>query len=110
MRIKYKNNKLGKQLANASSIKMNFGVNAKRISIRLADIESSPTLAVLIQIRAANCHPLGGDRKGEWAVDVSGNFRMIFELDHDPLPQTNDGFIDVSSITDIRIVEIGDYH
>lgn len=26
-------------------------------------------------------HPLKGDRKGEWAVDVSGNWRITFRFD-----------------------------
>lgn len=110
MKIEYKRNKLKKQLSNASEIKKNFGVNAKRLSSRLDDIESSPTLAVLIQIPATNCHPLTGDRNGEWAVDVSGNFRLVFEIDHDPIPKTVDGGIDVQTVTNICILEIGDYH
>jgi toxin HigB-1 len=26
-------------------------------------------------------HPLKGDRKGEWAVSVSGNWRLVFEFE-----------------------------
>ncbi len=26
-------------------------------------------------------HPLRGDRKGEWAVSVSGNWRLVFEFE-----------------------------
>jgi len=26
-------------------------------------------------------HPLKGDRKGQWAVSVSGNWRLVFEFD-----------------------------
>lgn len=26
-------------------------------------------------------HPLKGDRKGEWAVAVSGNWRLVFEFE-----------------------------
>ena len=28
-------------------------------------------------------HPLRGDRKGEWAVSVSGNWRLVFEFEGD---------------------------
>jgi plasmid maintenance system killer protein len=110
MRITYKKNKLEKQLSNASEIKKNFGVNAKRVSSRLDDIISSPTLAVLMQIPAANCHSLSGDRAGQWAVDVSGNFRLIFEIDEEPIPKTEDGSINTSAVKNICIVEIVDYH
>ena len=110
MKIEYKKNKLQKQLSNASEIKKAFGVNAKRVSSRLDEIISSPNLAVLMQIPAANCHQLTGTRKGEWAVDISANHRLIFEISQDPIPTKADGSIDTILVTDIRILETGDYH
>ncbi len=110
MKIEYQKNKLKKQLSNASEIKRAFGVNAKRVASRLDDIVSSPNLAVLMQIPAANCHLLTGDRKGEWALDISANHRMIFEIAHDPLPKTEDGSINTLLVTKICILEISDYH
>ena len=110
MKIEYKSNKLRKQLGTSSDIKRNFGVLAKRLSSRLDDIQASPTLAVLIQIKAADCHALFGDRKGQWSIVLSGNYRLIFELDHEPLPVTEDGSVDTKFVTDINIIEITDYH
>lgn len=110
MKIEYRKNKLKKQLSNASEIKKAFGVIAKKVSSRLDDIEASPNLAVLIQIPAANCHSLSGDRKGEWAVDISSNYRLIFDIAHDPIPKTEDNSIITLLVTDICILEIVDYH
>jgi plasmid maintenance system killer protein len=110
MKIGYKKNKLQRQLSNASEIKKAFGVNAKRVSARLADIEASPNLAVLMQIPAANCHPLSGNRNGEWALDISPNHRLIFEIANDPVPRTEDGSIDRLLVTEICIIETTDYH
>jgi proteic killer suppression protein len=28
-------------------------------------------------------HPIRGDRKGQWAVEVSGNWRLVFEFDNE---------------------------
>jgi proteic killer suppression protein len=28
-------------------------------------------------------HPMRGDRKGQWAVEVSGNWRLVFEFDNE---------------------------
>jgi toxin HigB-1 len=28
-------------------------------------------------------HPLKGGRKGQWAVEVSGNWRLVFEFDNE---------------------------
>ena len=110
MKIEYRKNKLKKQLSNASECKKAFGVNAKRVISRLDDIIASPNLALLIQIPAANCHSLSGDRKGEWAVDISGNYRLIFEITHNPIPETEDGSINTLLVTDICILGIVDYH
>ena len=110
MKIEYQSNKLKKQLSNASEIKKAFGANAKRISSRLDDIVASPNLSVLIQIPAANCHSLTSNRKGEWALDVSGNYRMIFEIAHKPIPLNDDGTLNPYLVTDICILEIVDYH
>lgn len=110
MKIEYRKNKLRKQLSNASEIKIAFGVNAKRVASRLDEILSSPNLAVLIQIPAANCHSLSGDRRGEWALDISRNHRLIFEITHNPIPETEDGSINTLLVTDICILGIVDYH
>ncbi|HEY5367741.1 MAG TPA: hypothetical protein VIJ75_02020 [Hanamia sp.] len=110
MKIEYGSNKLKKQLSNASEIKKAFGINAKRVSTRLDDICASPNLAVLQQIPAANCHLLTGNREGEWAVDISANYRLIFKIAQDPVPLKDAGGVDTIKVTDIRIIEIGDYH
>ncbi|MDD4107136.1 MAG: type II toxin-antitoxin system RelE/ParE family toxin [Prolixibacteraceae bacterium] len=110
MKIEYAKNKLEKQLGSMGELKKAFGVNAKRIGSRLDDIEASPNLAILMQIPAANCHPLTGDRKGEWAVDVSGNYRLIFKIQNNPIPKIQDGSVDAHLVTDICILEIVDYH
>lgn len=110
MKIDYGSNKIKKKLSNASEIKKAFGVNAKRVSQRIADIEASANLAVLMTIPAANCHPLKGSRKDEWALDISGNHRIIFILGHNPIPKTEDNSIVTVLITDIVIIDTEDYH
>lgn len=110
MKIEYINNKIKKQLSTATEIKKAFGVNAKKVSIRLSDMRAVDNLAVLQKIPAANCHPLTGNRKGDWAVDISPNHRLIFEISNGPLPLTDDGSIDTIKITDITILKSEDYH
>lgn len=110
MDIYYGNNKLKKQLSSASEIKKAFGANAKRVIARMDDIAASPNLAVLMKIPAANCHPLKGNRTGEWALDISANHRMIFIIANDPIPMLDDLSVDTIMVTDISVCEIGDYH
>lgn len=110
MEIQYKKKKLQKQLSEASAIKRFFGLNAKRVSARMDDIIASPNLLVLITIPAANCHPLSGRRKGQWALNISANHRLIFEPFNSPVPLNEDGSIDTKSVTKICVLEITDYH
>jgi len=110
MEVNYKNNRLRKKLSSASQIKRNYGVNAKRVSQRLAEIEASDNLSILTSIPAANCHPLTGNRRGQWAVDISANYRLIFEIVNDPIPLINKNEINLKLVSKIRLVEIEDYH
>ncbi len=97
-------------MSSASEIKKAFGVNAKRVQSRLDDITASPNLAILMQLPAANCHRLTGSRQGEWAVNISANHRMIFEIANDPVPMDEEDRIETIKVTDIRITTTTDYH
>jgi proteic killer suppression protein len=33
------------------------------------------------QLPGARVHPLKGERKGQWALSVTGNWRLVFEFD-----------------------------
>jgi proteic killer suppression protein len=109
--IRYKSNKLEKMLSSAVAIKKNFGTNARRVAQRMEDITSSPNLQVLCTIPQANCHPLGGDRDDQWAVDISANHRLIFKIDQDPIPLKDDGSVNRIEVTEIQIIAAQeDYH
>jgi proteic killer suppression protein len=59
------------------------GINAqyvKRLRTILAALATSagPTDMNLPGLRL---HPLTGNRKGQWAVSVSGNWRVVFEFE-----------------------------
>lgn len=109
MNITY-SSKIRKKLSSPSGIKMAFGTMAKKVQSRLDEITASPNLKVLMQIPAANCHALSGDRDGEWALNISANHRMIFVINHDPIPRKDNGEIETIEVVDIRIIETTDYH
>jgi plasmid maintenance system killer protein len=108
--ISYKNRKLEKQLTDPREMAKSFGQLARKVNQRLKDLTDSDSLAIMRTIPAARCHELTGDRKGELAVDVSGNYRMIFEPNHDPKPKKEDGGLNWEEVTKIQINEIDDYH
>ena len=108
--ISYKNRKLEKQLTDPREMAKSFGQLARKVNQRLKDLTDAENLAIMRTIPAARCHELTGDRKGELAVDVSGNYRMIFEPNHDPIPKKDDGGLKWEDVTKIQINEIEDYH
>ena len=84
---------------------------AKKVNQRIQDITAAPTLKDLIDIPSTGCHLLTGNLKNCFAVEVSGNHRIVFEINHDPIPITSNGEIDVAKVTDINILSIAiDYH
>lgn len=87
-----------------------FGTMAKKVNQRMQELISSQNLEILKTVPAANCHELKGDRKGEFSVNISGNFRIIFKPDHHPVPVKDDSSIDCIRITDIKILGTEDYH
>ncbi len=108
--INFKSRKLEKQLTDPKEMVKSFGQLARKVNQRLKDLSDADNLEILRAIPAARCHELGGERKGELAVDVSGNYRMIFEPNHDPTPRKTDGGLNWEQITKIQINEIEDYH
>lgn len=110
MKISYKSNKLEKSLTEAKEMQKAFGTMAKKVNQRMKELSASANIEVLKTIPAANCHELKGDKKGQFAVDISANFRLIFVPDHDPLPVKDDNSIDCIRITDIQIIRTEDYH
>jgi len=110
VKISYQSNRLRKSLTEAKEIQKEFGTMAKKVSQRMKELIASENLEVLKSIPAANCHELKGNRKGEFAVDISGNHRIIFVLDHEPVLVKEDHSLDCIRITDIEILRTEDYH
>ncbi len=111
MKLDYKNRKLEKLVATLSAIGANYGTRAKLVNQRKNELQAASTLETMRNIPGANCHELKGNYKGLLAVDISGNHRIIFEPNHDPIPTKEDGGLDWKQVTDILILTIGtDYH
>lgn len=85
------------------------GDNWPRLKRRLASLMAAPTLQDMEGV-PGNCHQLRADRAGEFAVDLWGSYRLVFEPDHEPLPRLPDGGIDRTRVTKILIKEVIDYH
>jgi len=110
MKYTFKNNKLKKSLTLDKEIFKSYGDIARKVKQRISEIGSFETLADLATLPALRVHPLSGDKKDLWSVTIVKNWRIIFEIDQDPVPILEDGGIDKAQVTSIKILSIQDYH
>lgn len=68
--------------------------NAARLRILLTVLESAAGPEEIGRLPGARLHQLKGDRHGQWAVWVSGNWRLVFRFEGE-------------DVTDLDLV---DYH
>lgn len=108
MEITFKENKLRKLCEVQKEAQKKLGAKcARKLRSRLADLIAAETVTELV---AGRPHPLKGDRAGEFALDLEGGKRLVFESANNPVPLKEDSSIDWSKVTSIRIVFIGNYH
>jgi proteic killer suppression protein len=48
---------------------------------RLAELNAAPSLAALSPLRSVGLHKLKGDRKGYWAININGPWRIVFRFE-----------------------------
>jgi len=101
--------KLKKKLNTATAREGEFGSLAKSIGRRLDDLAALPDLSEAFAL-PGRFEQLSGDRSGQFSIRLTGNWRLILEPANDPVPLLDDGGIDLSQVTAIRIIEIVDYH
>lgn len=88
-----------------------FGqAGGRRLQRRLAELAAATTLAEVATLPQARLHPLGGDRAGQFAVDLEHPYRLILEPANEPVPTKVDGGIDLGRVTQVLVVEVVDYH
>ncbi len=84
--------------------------NAKRLKQRMMELQAAISLEEISHLPPTRLHELTDNRAGQFSVDLSQQFRLIFEPNHAPVPKLDDGGIDLAGVVSITIVEIVDYH
>ena len=110
MKYTFKNKKLEKSLTLDKEIFKSYGAIARKVKQRMSEIESFETLEALASLPALRVHLLSGDKKGLWSITIMKNWRIIFEIDQDPVPHLEDGGVDKVQVTCIKILSVEDYH
>lgn len=81
LEIQFRTNSLRKRYQFSNLAFKAYGVQIGRKYIqRINIIKQAKNIEELKSIRTLRCHPLKGDRKGEWAIKLTGFYRLLFTL------------------------------
>jgi proteic killer suppression protein len=86
VQIRFKTRKLEKQYANHKEAEKAYGRDVARKFIdRVNIIKATKDIETLQTLPVLRCHPLIGNRKGQWSINLSGFYRLIFTLEGEAL-------------------------
>lgn len=78
MEVSFRTNKLRRAYQEADRAYRQWGEDVGRKYVQRVEVlHNMPTFEGIKQIRAYRPHPLKGERAGEWALDLTGNMRII---------------------------------
>jgi proteic killer suppression protein len=87
MVIKFRTTKLQKQYENWKQAEKAYGTDVARRYIERVNIikRARDIRELCTQHPSLRCHPLKGERQGQWAIRITGFYRLIFTLDGEHL-------------------------
>lgn len=83
--------------------------SARKLRARLDDLIAAANLDYMRKL-PGRFHGLSKDRAGQFALDLHGGYRLVLSPANDPLPRNSGGALDLSKVTTIKVVFVGDYH
>lgn len=98
METKYRTKSLSKICTIYSEAQKKYGVNmADKIHQRIAEITAADSVEMMIDYGIGRCHPLHGNRRDQYAVDLVHPYRMVFSVARE-------------QVQVVCIEEVTDYH
>lgn len=98
MKVEYKSRSIEKVCTDASVAEKKYGsAMAEKIQLRIDQIRAAATVEEMIRFKIGRCHPLQGNRKNQYAVDLVHPQRLVFEKKGVEIQIAN-------------IIEVVDYH
>lgn len=84
MHVKFRDKKLEKCFLEHKKATREFGEKvARRFIQRVNILKHTPDYNTLMKLPGLRCHPLKGDRDGQWAVTLIDRWRLIFTFEDD---------------------------
>ena len=80
VQIEYKNNRIEKICTSIHEAEIKHGKEmAEKIHLRIKQISAASDIDMLLRYRIGRCHELKGQRKRQYAMDLTHPYRLIFE-------------------------------
>lgn len=99
MQIRYRSNKLRKVCENAEEATRKYGSQmAEKIHQRIDEISAADDVELLVRYEIGRCHPLHGNREGQYAMNLTHPYRLVFIKKSDEV------------VSFVQIEQIEDYH
>jgi proteic killer suppression protein len=96
VQVEFSSSSLAKAFASKSEAIKQFGeARGKKFAMAVKWIRQAKSMADLYKIPSLKFHPLHGDRDGEFAIALTGNWRLVVTFPADEI---------------CRIREVEDYH
>lgn len=109
--ILFSSKKLQRQCCEQKKAVRTWGpYRAKLIRRRLDQLRAAETLDVMPKLGQGRCHPLKGERAGQFSLDLDHPYRLILEPADEPVPRTPDGGVDLEKVITVRILGVEDTH
>jgi toxin HigB-1 len=110
MDFSFATRRLRRELSDEGAMKRAYGERSRPLKNRLSVLAEAQSLAEVPRGPPDWLEQLKGDRDEQFSVVLTKNWRLIFEIDHDPIPRREDGGIALDRVTAIRFIEVVDYH
>ena len=86
MEVAFRTRKLQRQYERLADATRAYGNEVgRKYIVRINLMKQARDIEELRQLPALHCHPLKGDREGQWAVTLAGFHRLVFTLEGDRL-------------------------
>ena len=104
VKITYSSNKLKKTLSDEKIIKREYGKMAQGVMNRMSELRAATCLNDIPVTPPPRRHKLEPRSENKWGISYYKNYRIIFSA------VGNFDANDLSSITEVKILQLEDYH
>ena len=81
MEVQFRTRRLQTQYENHREAEKAYGRDvARKFILRINTIKATRNIEELCSQIVLRCHALKGDRRGQWAINLTGFYRLIFTL------------------------------